>query len=243
MRSPSDGLRVTSGRAAVAPTHRLGPHTVLVRAASVSLIREADERQGPASARSSPTIRHEMHDAPLPDLVLTRDQAAACATKRARSSRGSSGRSRPRPAARRARSGTSRPTPRSAGALRRIPVVELGDRRLELATTPAKIRRLLGRPARHECRRVSGDRTSRPRRPRRPGSSASCRRASCHSCRPTSGSSAPSPSPASGVPPPAGSPSATPSPTSWVSGPSSRSSGITATFARRPSPSTSRRFA
>ena len=130
---------------------------------------------------------------------------------------------------------TSSPIRRSsARSSPSIPVVELGDRRLETVTSAAKLRRLLadvldGAPA---ARMTTGtDLTILVALAA--GSSASSRRACCRSCPPTSGSSPRSPSPAAaaGRPPVAGWPSATPSPTSRGSVPCSRCSGVTATYA------------
>ena len=98
-----------------------------------------------ASTRTSPTIRAEMHDAPLPDLVLYgRPGCGLCDETRALLTALLD---------ERARAGLSVPVIHerdieSDPALHRaylasIPVVELGDRRLELAISPAKLRRLL----------------------------------------------------------------------------------------------------
>ena len=98
-----------------------------------------------AIATPSPTIRAEMHDAPLPDLVLYArpgcglcDETRAILRGAARGADGAGCRHR------RSSSATSRPIPPgSAPTSRSIPVVELGERRLELATSAAKLRRLL----------------------------------------------------------------------------------------------------
>ena len=105
-------------------------------------------RQGaaPGPKPVATTITHEMADAPLPDLVLYgRPDCGLCDEARGllrallaeRESRGL-----PTPTM------TEVDIESDADLERRyfpvIPVVELGDRRLELATSAAKLRRLLG---------------------------------------------------------------------------------------------------
>ena len=90
-------------------------------------------------------MRTEMHDAPLPDLILYgREGCHLCAEARISITLLLS-----------ERASTGRPTPtlverdiESDPAWQRayfttIPVIELGDRRLELVTSVAKMRRLL----------------------------------------------------------------------------------------------------
>ena len=105
----------------------------------------APHRGSPGISGAWTTIRVEMHDAPLPDLILyVREGCHLCAEARISitlllSERASTGRPTPRlverdiesdPAWQRAYFAT-------------IPVIELGDRRVELVTSVAKMRRLL----------------------------------------------------------------------------------------------------
>ena len=94
---------------------------------------------------TSPTIRREMQDAPLPDLVLYgRPGCGLCDETRSlldallaeRSAAGL-----PAPMLRECDIETDPALERALFAA--IPVVELGDRRLELATSAAKLRRLM----------------------------------------------------------------------------------------------------
>lgn len=99
----------------------------------------------PAVSRPWPTIGREMHDAPLPDLVLySRPGCALCDEARALLT-----------ALLDERAATGRPVPAfherdietdpawERAYFTSIPVVELGDRRLDLVTSAAKLRRLL----------------------------------------------------------------------------------------------------
>ena len=104
-----------------------------------------DHRGSPGISGAWTTIRVEMHDAPPPDLILyVREGCHLCAEARISitlllSERASTGRPTPRlverdiesdPAWQRAYFAT-------------IPVIELGDRRVELVTSVAKMHRLL----------------------------------------------------------------------------------------------------
>ena len=140
--------------------------------------------------RPSPTIHREMHAAPLPDLVLYgRPGCGLCDETRAlltalREERARAGLAVPRLVERDIE--TDRAWEQAYFAS--IPVVELGDRRLELATSVAKLRRpAVRRPGRLTPHTMAGtDLTILVAAPR--ASSASFRRACCHSSRPTSAS-------------------------------------------------------
>ncbi len=107
--------------------------------------RAAGRNRHRASDRTSPTIRTEMPDAPLPDLVLygrpgchlcdeSRDLVTTILDDRRRSGL-------PVPTVVE-RDITTEPTWERA-FLTTIPVLELGDRQLDLALSAGKIRRLL----------------------------------------------------------------------------------------------------
>lgn len=133
------------GGGEVAPTHRLGPHKVLAYASTRKPSREATPAHGPASTRTSPTISPEMHDAPLPDLILygrpdcrlcdeARDTVISLLRQRAEAGQ---------PGATLVERDIETDDVWQRTYFASIPVLELGDRRLELATSQAKIRRLL----------------------------------------------------------------------------------------------------
>ena len=101
--------------------------------------------RGRAHPRPSPTIRAEMTDAPIPDLILySRPGCGLCDETRTileglLAQRATDG----LPALRLVERDIEgdRDLERAFSSV--IPVVELGDRRLELATSAAKLRRLL----------------------------------------------------------------------------------------------------
>ena len=90
-------------------------------------------------------MRTEMHDAPLPDLILYgREGCHLCAEARISitlllSERASTGRPTPTFVERDIESDSAW----QRAYFTKIPVIELGDRRLELVTSVAKMRRLL----------------------------------------------------------------------------------------------------
>ena len=102
-------------------------------------------RRDPGYFGAWTTIRVEMHDAPLPDLILyVREGCHLCAEARTSITLLLS-----------ERASTGRPTPRlverdietdpawQRAYFTSIPVIELGDRRVELVTSVAKMHRLL----------------------------------------------------------------------------------------------------